>query len=188
MDDTKMISASPITSLWRALLLCSSTVLLAACATVQGFNPADTLQSWLWKMEKGLRKPGETLVSHPDVVWKERQCAKLQRPYVDIDLNEVLPPRVTAGEEFSHRMIYSMCPQRAGEAVVGDLSRRITINGNTVFEDVSRRFALRPGQWQLDAFIGIPAAAPAGVYAVEVAFSGGTVQFQRSASLVVENR
>jgi hypothetical protein len=72
--------------------------------------------------------------------------------------------------------------------VIGDLSRRITLKGNTVFEDVSRRFELKPGKWQLDAFIGIPAAAPPGVYAVEVAFSGGTVQFQRSASLVVINQ
>ncbi|MBN8449748.1 MAG: hypothetical protein J0M13_12200 [Candidatus Accumulibacter sp.] len=183
-----MNSASATNSPWRTLLVSSSAVLLAACATGQGLGPADTVQSWLWRMEKGMRKPGEKLVSHPDVVWKERQCAKLQRPFVDIDLNEVLPPRVTAGDEFSHRMVYSMCPLRTGEVVIGDLSRRITLKGNTVFEDVSRRFELKPGKWQLDAFIGIPAAAPPGVYAVEVAFSGGTLQFQRSVSLVVINQ
>jgi len=188
MDHTKMNSASATNSPWRTLLVSSSAVLLAACATGQGLGPADTVQSWLWRMEKGMRKPGEKLVSHPDVVWKERQCAKLQRPFVDIDLNEVLPPRVTAGDEFSHRMVYSMCPLRTGEVVIGDLSRRITLKGNTVFEDVSRRFELKPGKWQLDAFIGIPTAAPPGVYAVEVAFAGGTVQFQRSVSLVVINQ
>lgn len=185
MDHTKMINAFRTTSRLRALLLSFGTLLLVACATGQGSSPVGAIQSWFSRMEKGTRQPGEKLVSPADVVWKERNCARLQRPYIDIDLNEVLPSRVTAGEEFNHRMIYSMCPIRTAEVVVGDLSRRILFKGNTVFEDVSRRFEIRPGKWQLDAFIGIPAAAPAGAYSLEVAFSSGTLRFQRSASLVV---
>ena len=180
-----MINAFQTTSRLRALLLSFGTLLLVACATGQGSSPVGAIQSWFSRMEKGTRQPGEKLVSPADVVWKERNCARLQRPYIDIDLNEVLPSRVTAGEEFNHRMIYSMCPIRTAEVVVGDLSRRILFKGNTVFEDVSRRFEIRPGKWQLDAFIGIPAAAPAGAYSLEVAFSSGTLRFQRSASLVV---
>jgi len=176
-------------ALARALLLTSAALLLSACAGGgQGFAPADTIQSWLWRMEKGMRKPGEVLVSLPDVVWKERGCASLSRPYLAIELNEILPPRLVAGEEFNHRMTYSMCPVRPGEVVVGDLSRRITYKGNTVFEDVSRRFELRPGRWRVDAFIGIPPSAPAGIYSVDVSFSGGGVQFERSASLAVSRR
>ena len=188
MDHTKMINRLPTIPLLRVLLLSSGTVLLAACATGQGSTPIDTIQSWFSRKDKGVRQPGEKLVSPPDVVWKERNCARLQRPYIDIDLNEILPSRVPAVEEFNHRMVYSMCPLRTGEGVVGDLSRRITFKGNTVFEDISRRFEIKPGKWQLDAFIGIPAEAPAGVYALEVAFSGGAVRFQRSASLVVSRR
>ena len=182
-----MIRTLQRTLLLRALYLTASALLLSACGG-QGFTPGDTIQSWLWRMEKGMRKPGEVLVSHPDSVWKERDCANVQRPYVVIELNEVLPPRLTAGDEFNHRMTYAMCPARGADVVVGDLSRRITFKGNTVFEDVSRRFELRPGRWRVDAFVGIPGSAPAGVYSVDVSFSGGGVQFERSASLVVNRR
>jgi hypothetical protein len=117
MDHTKMINAFRTTSRLRALLLSFGTLLLVACATGQGSSPVGAIQSWFSRMEKGTRQPGEKLVSPADVVWKERNCARLQRPYIDIDLNEVLPSRVTAGEEFNHRMIYSMCPIRTAEGL-----------------------------------------------------------------------
>lgn len=169
----------------RGRRLACVILILGICGGCQSFDPAEELQSLMWHVEKLMRKPGETLVGHPDAVWKEFDCAHQQLPFVAIDLNEIRPTTIAAGNEFGHRLIYSLCPQRAGDAVVGDLYRRVVFKGNTVFEDVSRQQELKPGKWRIDAFISIPKEAQAGVYSVEVTFASGSMQFERNANLVV---
>ena len=93
-------------------LLACATVILGICTGCQSFDPGEKIQSWMWHVEKMMRKPGETLVGHPDAVWKEFDCDHQQLPFVAIDLNEVRPPSIAAGNEFGHRLIYAVCPQR----------------------------------------------------------------------------
>src|SRR5574340_1355802 len=138
-----------------------ASAIVGVAAGCQSFDPGEKIQSLMWHVEKMMRKPGETLVGHPDAVWKEFDCEHQQPPLVAIELNEVRPTTIAAGNEFGHRLIYALCPAHAAGTVSGDLYRRVIFKGRTVFEDASRQYELKPGKWRIDAFISIPKEAPA---------------------------
>jgi len=141
------------------LLLLSVSVLLS-CAPLY------------WDLKKGLRKPGETVLKHPDEVWKAYDCAKKRLPFVRMVKYEILPPEVYPGEEINQHFEYVLCPARPAEVLAGTLYRRIYYKGKVVFEDVTRNFELKPGKWAVDAFIRVPPDASPGVYYLEVVFRG----------------
>jgi hypothetical protein len=175
---------------WLGLAL--PFALLSGCAELrlptvgEGIQTAgDRIQDVLWDFEKRLRAPGDKLLTRPEAVWSEQACSEKPLPFFKLEEHAVLPPKAVAGKEVNHRIIYAMCPERPTEVVRGDLYRRIYYKGQVVFEDVAKRFEVKPGKWSVDAFITIPREAEAGVYALETAFSGGRIEFKDSRTLIV---
>ena len=150
-------------------------VLLAApgCASVR------------YTLQKTFRQPGERLGSFPDVVWLEHDCQAKKLPYFIIEENELMPPRVRAGGEFSHRLIYAMCPSRPTEVVEGSLSTRIRFKGSPIFGETTTGYEIKPGRWVLDSRVELPEDVEQGVYAYEVSFRGGKITFNKISTFIV---
>ena len=163
------------------------SVFLASCAGF-GWDPGQKLKTFFWDMQKEMRVPGEKLLVHPDAVWNEFNCGKKVRPFVSVEKQELLPPETYPGEEFNHRFIYVMCPVGPARVITGNLYRRVYYKGRMIFQDVSKGFKIKPGKWNVDAFIKVPEQAKVGIYSVEVSFSSAQTQFIKSQNLVVIDR
>jgi hypothetical protein len=155
-----------------ASLLC--TVLLLGCASLR------------WSIQKAFRDEGIENKSFPEEVWEEYDCETQRRPFFIIEENELVPPKVKAGGEFNHRMVYVMCPARATAVVAGRLSTRIRFKGDAIVESNDDGYEIKPGRWVVDAFVEIPEDAEPGVYAYEVEFSGKGLSFDKSLTFLVK--
>jgi len=141
-----------------------------------------------WSFQKAFREEGVVNAAFPEEVWEEYDCDSQKRPFFIIEENELVPPRVKAGDEFNHRMIYVMCPKRPTEVVEGRLSTRIRFKGEPVVDSTDDAYEIKPGRWVVDAFVEIPEAAEPGVYAYEVEFSGRGLSFDKSLTFLVQPR
>lgn len=157
----------------KALAALLIALLAGGCASVR------------WSFQRAFRDPGERLTAFPEEVWEEYDCAQQKRPFFVMEKNEIAPQRVVSGADFGHRMVYAMCPHRATEVVAGRLSTQIRFKGSPIVRDTIEDWEIKPGRWVVDAFVQIPEAAEPGVYAYEVAFEGGSVQFARTLTFVV---
>jgi len=138
-----------------------------------------------WSMTRAFREEGVVNVSFPEEVWKEYDCANQKRPFFIIEANELVPPKVDAGDEFNHRMIYVMCPARPTEVVAGRLSTRIRFKGDAIVDARDDSYEIMPGRWVVDAFVEVPESAQPGVYAYEVEFAADALTFSRSLTFLV---
>lgn len=154
-------------------LLCVG-VLSLSCASVR------------WSIQKAFREEGSENASFPEVVWEEYDCDSQKRPFIVVEKNELVPPRVDAGGEFNHRLVYAMCPAQTTAVVTGKLSTRIRYKGTPIMVNTDADYEIKPGRWIIDAFVEIPADAEPGVYAYEVAFSGKGLSFDKSLTFLVE--
>lgn len=157
---------------------------VAALAVLLGVG-LTSCASLRWSVQRSFRPPGEHLESFPELVWAEYDCASQQRPFLVIEENELLPPRVRAGGAFNHRLIYAMCPQRPTEVVSGRLQTRIRYRGHPIVRETTEDYEIKPGRWVVDAEVTLPSDAGAGVYAYEISFVGGAVHFEKSLTFVV---
>ena len=139
-----------------------------------------------WSLKKSLRTPGERLKHFPEVVWDEYECDKQKRPFFKIEQNDIVPPRVEAGGEFAHRMVYVMCPKRPTGVVSGRLVTRIRFRGDPIVRETTDTYDLKPGRWIVDAEVQLPADAQPGIYAYEVAFESSRVEFEKRLTFVVQ--
>ena len=139
-----------------------------------------------WNLQKTIREPGERLAEFPEAVWAEYDCDSQQLPFLVIEKNELIPPRVYSGSEFNHRMIYAMCPQRSTEVVAGTLSTRIRFKGHPIVRETVEAYEIKPGRWVVDAFVALPAEAEAGIYAYEIQFENPKLAFEKSLTFVVQ--
>jgi hypothetical protein len=137
-------------------------------------------------MDRPFRKPGERMWTFPDKVWSEYECDRKELPFFDIEHLELRPRRLHAGEEFSHRIVYVLCPDRLTGVVTGQLQTRILHRGQVIVEDRKPTYDLKPGRWVIDTFIRLPQSTDVGVYAMEFAFQSGTVSFSRSLTFAVD--
>ena len=138
-----------------------------------------------WSMAKAFRDEGAVNRSFPEEVWKEYDCANQKRPFFIIEANELVPPRVDAGDDFNHRMVYVMCPAKPTEVVAGVLATRIRFKGDPIVDSRDDGYEIKPGRWVVDAFVEIPQAAEPGVYAYEIQFSGEGLSFAKSLTFLV---
>ncbi|MGH9961673.1 MAG: hypothetical protein ACREBC_31860 [Pyrinomonadaceae bacterium] len=134
------------------------------------------------------RKPGEKLLAGPDKVWQELSCDKQTLPHFVVEKNEVLPDTVSAGHEFNHRLVYSLCPSKPTEVFPGKLLREIHVKEKPVFQDAPADIELKAGRWTVDSFVRVPPDAPAGVYSLVVRFEEPRLGFEKEKSFVVEKR
>jgi hypothetical protein len=132
------------------------------------------------------RKPGERNWAFPEKVWAEYNCGAQKLPFFEIERFELHPNKLRPGEKFSHRLVYALCPETATAVVTGKLQTRIMYKGKPI---VSRdeTYDLKPGRWGVDAFVELPASAEMGVYAFELDFEAGGVQFERSLTFIVDS-
>ena len=138
-----------------------------------------------WSLQKSLRGEGIRLRSFPEEVAAEYECSGRRLPFVAIESFELVPPRVAAGGEMNHRMVYALCPAAPTEVVEGRLSEQIRFKGALIHREIRERYELRPGRWVVDATVELPGDAEAGVYAYEMEFESGRASFRRSVSFVV---
>ena len=152
------------------------TLLFLGCASLR------------WSVQKAFREEGIENESFPERVWDEYDCETQRRPFFIIEKNELVPPKLKAGGEFNHRMVYVMCPVRATAVVAGRLSTRIRFKGDAIVENTDDAYEIKPGRWVVDAFVEIPEDAEPGVYAYEVEFSGKGLSFDKSLTFLVKER
>lgn len=157
-----------------AAFLALAAVALGGCATMR------------WTLAKTFRAPGEVLETFPDAVWEEYDCAERDRPFFQIERNELVPTRVAAGGEFNHHLVYVLCPAEPTEVVAGRLATRIRFKGDPIVRDAVDGYEIKPGRWTVDAFVQLPPNAEPGVYAYEIAFEGGRVRFDEHLTFVVD--
>ena len=170
MGDSKVVAA---VARWMAAVL--AVALATGCASLR------------WSVQKSLREPGERLSDFPEVVWAEYECDKQKRPFFKIEENDLVPPRVKAGEEFAHRLVYVLCPARPTGVVSGRLQTRIRYRGDPIVRETTRHYDLKPGRWVVDAEVQLPPDAQPGVYAYEIAFESARVDFEERLTFVVES-
>ena len=144
--------------------------------------------SFRWSVKKALREEGSENLAFPEMVWEEYDCDTQRRPFVIVEENEIVPPKVKPGGEFNHRMVYVMCPVRTTAVVAGRLSTRIRFKGDAIVDNTDDVYEIKPGRWIIDAFVEIPDDAEPGVYAYEVEFSGRGLAFDKSLTFLVRER
>ncbi len=172
----------------RHLLLFAIFVTLAACSgkRIDFSDPLRSVEDIFWDVKKQMRKPGEKLVTHPDRVWRQYRCSNRKLPFIQIESNELLPPRLTAGEELNHHLVYVMCPARPAQVVGGQLNRTLYFRGRPLFTDRTPGFEFKPGRWAVDAFITVSPKAQTGVYSLETRFDKRSVRINATQHFVVE--
>jgi hypothetical protein len=148
-------------------------VCLSACAAV-------------WNVQKILRKPGQQSLAPPASVWQQYDCAYMRLPFLAIELNQLIPPRLRPGREFNHRLIYAMCTNERADAIMGRLYTRIYFRGRRIVNDVDASYVMRPGRWRVDTFIAPPRDVEGGVYSMELQFVSQHLKFRQNNSFVVE--
>jgi hypothetical protein len=141
-----------------------------------------------WWLQKSLRSPGEDLADFPEVVWEEYDCGSQKLPFLIIERNELVPPKLRSGGEFNHRLVYVMCPVHPTEVVKGTLETRIRFKGTPILVDTQPGWELKPGRWIVDAAVELPENAEPGIYTYELQFVGAPVAFDKSLTFVVRSR
>lgn len=169
----------------RGFAMLLSTRLLIATLALAMFGGCATAR---WSVIKQFRKPGESLQAFPEEVWSEYDCDSQKRPFLVIERNELSLTKVSAGNDFGHRMVYIMCPAHPTEVVTGKLSTRIRFKGNPIVQQMDSRYEIKPGRWVVDAIVHLPEQAEPGVYAYELEFDSGTLEFHKSLTFVVVKR
>ena len=132
------------------------------------------------------RQPGDQIVTTPEQVLKESNCATRERPFVQVESMEVLPEKVKPGGRVNYRLVYVMCPLKLADSMKARVTRNMFFKGEQVARNVKDGFELKPGRWIVDSFFTLPSDAPLGVYALEVGFeTPGQVHKQVVRSFVV---
>ena len=156
-----------------ALVLC---LLVSGCASSQ----------LVGKMRRATREPGEKLLDLPDKVAKHYACKERVLPWLKLERNEVNPRRVAPGSQLNHRMVYALCPTAPTEVVIGPLTTRVRFKGEVILDERIADFELKPGRWQVDAFVRLPEHAEPGVYALEIQFDRGRIRLNESLTFGVD--
>ena len=157
---------------------------LALACLALGTASCAGVMNWL---DRPFRSPGERLKDFPESVWNEYTCDEQELPFFEIERLELYPRRLKPGEQFGHRLVYVLCPERTTGVVTGELQTRILFRGTPIVHSADARYDLKPGRWVVDAFIELPPTAEMGVYALELQFASRSIQFERSLVFAVES-
>ena len=125
---------------------------------------------------KAAQLAGPKLLGSEAEVARAYGCAQRAKPLLVLEESSLRPTPLAAGEEFGHRIVYALCPARAGQGVAGKLRTRIRFGGAVVVED-SADFRALPGRWAVDTFIALPAQAAPGAYELDLEFTGAQLRF-----------
>jgi hypothetical protein len=134
-----------------------------------------------------MRDPGENMARSPESTAEMYSCKPYTRNKLILEHAEVIPKRVSAGDEVNQRVRYAFCPYVPAGTVDGKIVRTVYFKGVSLFQDVSN-YEFKPGTWTVDAFIIIPSDAQSGVYAIEVVLRYGGEVIRRSDTFTVSSR
>jgi hypothetical protein len=128
---------------------------------------------------KSSQLPGPKLLGTEGEVVRAYGCAGAKKPLLVLEESSLAPTPLAAGEEFGHRIVYSLCPARAKEGASGKLRTRISFGG-TVLVDDTTDYRVEPGRWAVDTFIALPPHAKPGAYELQLDFTSAQVRFGAS--------
>ncbi len=157
----------------RAAAAAALALALSGCASLR------------WEIQKALREEGLRNLAFPEAVFEEYACANAKLPLLQVEHSELIPPRLRSGSDFTHRLVYAMCPERPTGVVPGELVIRILHKGRAIHVERESPYELRPGRWQVDTFVVLPRDAEPGVYAYELSFRSAPLRFLRRDSFLV---
>ena len=149
-------------------IICFSLVVCYGCAHVQDLHHS---------VLKNIRKPGEVMEKNPEETGQIfYNICRDPKPYLAFLETDVVPSRVYAGKEISHRIRYAICPSPSAP-LRGEITRTVTYNQKKVFQD-SGKYEFKRGTWTVDVYLLVPADAVYGIYSVEttVVYRGRTVR------------
>lgn len=159
----------------RHSLLAGIAVLVSGCAVVDGAKQAS--QSFTAEVRLMTRRAGERTLVDASRIADDPACRGRRTAYTQIEQHEVLPKSFKAGREMNQRIVYVFCAAPQGRAVTGTLTRRILLDGRPLIADRDPQFQLKPGRYQIDAFVGVPPAAQPGSYMLEISFVSEALRF-----------
>jgi hypothetical protein len=127
---------------------------------------------------KSSQLPGPKLIGTEAEVARQYGCAQQKKPLLVLEESSLRPTPLAAGEEFGHRIVYTLCPARAKQGVAGKLRTRIRF-GAAVLVDDTTDYRVEPGRWAVDTFIALPPHAKPGAYELDLEFTSaaGPVRF-----------
>ncbi len=162
--------------------------LVMTSCTVSKVDPGDYFKSLWWDVKMNQREAGEEMIADPAWIWRKLRCNNRTLPYLQVDSNEVIPSRLTAGERINHHMVYSLCPATPSKVVPARLARSILYKGNIIFQDVTDNYELKPGRWSVDAFVKVAEQAQAGVYSLQSTLTNKDLDVTVDAGFVVKQK
>lgn len=142
---------------------------LAGCQSAPMVAVKESFKDSYQEIVYKTRKKGESNAATAETVRREFGCND-KRPFeLRVESSQLVPGRLKSGREINHRFVYAACTPRDGMQVHA-LVRRVILDGRVLFEDRDSKFEVKAGRWTVDSFVGIPAAATPGSYALEVFF------------------
>ena len=82
-----------------------------------------------------LRKPGQFNKGFPEEVAAEYDCHKRPLPWFKVESTQLLPEKMSAGDEFNHRLAYVMCPVATTDVVHGTMLTRVLYRGKPILTE-----------------------------------------------------
>jgi len=171
-----------LTMLFLYTLIFAPLLILSGCTAT-----ATKIQDIQQRAIKSMRDPGEKLVSSPEKTAETYSCKAHTRSRLFLEHVEVIPNRVSPGDEVNQRIRYAFCPSTPSGMAKGQIIRTVLFRGEAMFQDVTN-YEFKPGTWAVDAFIVIPGDAQSGVYAIDVVLRYGRETIRRSNSFMVKGR
>ena len=162
--------------MYRLLIMALSLVLLSCASQTPLPESKTTLPA----------TPGVMQLLDGTEIWKEYHCDSKKLPFIVIEQDQILPISVQAGKEIQHRFVYAACTSSGQQAIKGSLSRKIYYRGRVVFEDTTRNFEIKPGQWKVNAVVGIPPQVKPGSYDFELVISSPTTAVKKNLPFMVQ--
>ena len=166
----------------RQLWTCAAiALLLMGC----GSRPVTKIEDVVQDIKFKNRTRGEKQLADAATAAHDLGCSARSGALVRVDSHEVLPARPVPGRDVNQRLVISACG--VGDNAVGTLTRRVSFQGRTLFED-SERYTLKPGRWMIDVFIGVPPQAAPGPYHIDVKFDRRGASFSSTDNFTVVAR
>ncbi len=146
---------------------------------------AEELQSQIVKAFR--TQPGEKMVASPDKTREQYPCSPRLGVILAVENVEAVPVAILPGEEINHHLRYALCNPDLSSPVAGRITRTLLFRGATIFRDITP-YEFKPGIWEVDAFIRVPAGAESGVYSIETVLEGGPKAVRRVCSFTIKQR
>jgi len=159
-----------------------SVLILDGCITIT--REVDEFQEWF---RKKWREPGEKMVRSPEETAEIYSCQSYRGNKLILEDVEVLPTKVSPGEEIDQRVRYAFCPDIPSGTMKGKIIRTILFKGEKIVERVTD-YEFKPGTWAVDVFIVIPDGIQSGVYAFDVVLTYSQETIKGRDTFIVKSR